>query len=234
MKIIKLLAVINFIILVQVNSKLYSQSDTLDNLLQKHCKEEIREGYKSQMQALIIRLPKNTKWENTAEKVVPNACKREFPGWLLERTMNLGIYGIENQVNPEIIPYLTLLMEVKTVGKKDYQILGSIFEHSLETGINHDEIMEIFSSALEKGYRTEPIYALVVYYIQLRIDKQKHEEAVMEAFSYLKDYKSAVDRDFIFKKIFFSKDINSWKSSEEFLAEFWLNSKGKIKKFSIF
>ncbi|MDH4262563.1 MAG: NlpC/P60 family protein [Spirochaetia bacterium] len=214
----------------------------IKNLLEKYCAESVQESKFKSIRFILQKLPPVTAAEgiDVLEYILPQACFKNYPDWLMDRTINLAVYAYhDGRLKHETLKYMNELIPSMSVGKEDYISYGIILEHLLQTGLDKEYIFDILFRALEGGYTPAGTEALSYYYINNALETKSHIEALDYALNTSKTYKSQ-DRTFILNHIFNpeeEKNSNGKKVNQEQLKteleekidDFWIKHKNKIK-----
>jgi hypothetical protein len=224
-------------------SSLETNSDLkLTSLVEKYCALPIQEGKFKAIKSILQKL--SPKMAEEGEKVLgyilPQACFRNYPDWLMDRTINLSVYAFhDGRLKLETLKYMNELIPSMSVGKEDFISYGIILENLLSVGIEKEYIFDIFNTALNESYNPASAEALIYFYIIDASENKNHRQALNYALGESKLYKSQ-DRMYMLNHLFnpeeekskIIKGANQEKIKaqlEEKLKDFWKKYKGKIK-----
>lgn len=212
-------------------------------LIEKYCPEQLHEKKLRSVKFILQKLPAAayTDGEKVLEYILPQACFRDYPDWLLDRTINLAVYAYhDNRLKPLIIKYMNELLPSMSVGKEDYISYGIIMENLLNTGLEKEYIFDLIYTALDENYGAAGSEALAHFYVMKASEVKNHSQSLQYALNETKSYKSQNDRFYVLNQLFRTEEEKNIKTKagdqKKIMAEleassekFWKQYQHKVK-----
>lgn len=211
-------------------------------LVEKYCPEPLQAGKIRIINAIFMKLSPQMAGEGAIilDDVLPQACFRNYPDWLMDRAINLAVYAYhDGRLQRPTLKYMNELIQSTSVGKVDYISYGMILENLLGAGLEKEYIFDIFHTALDESYNPTDTEALVYFYVKDALENRDHRRALQLALKESKPLRSR-ERTYVLNRLLnteeeitkTAKEANSEKFKEELEEEyrnFWKKNKHKVK-----
>jgi hypothetical protein len=143
--------------------------DDLIPRLLADCPESVANSYAKSLPRFVTALPeKKADPAATLAAVLPRACYLELQDWQLQTALQLGHYGLNQNLKPSTISDLTEVLSWRAMAKESYVRLGRVYERMQKAGVTEEEIAEVFLQAQNSGLLVEQTEAFSAAYASAR------------------------------------------------------------------
>lgn len=153
--------------------------DDLIPRLLADCPESVANSYAKSLPRFVNALPeKKADPAATLAAVLPRACYLELQDWQLQTALQLGHYGLNQNLKPSTISDLTEVLSWRAMAKESYVRLGRVYERMQKAGVTEEEIAEVFLQAQNSGLLVEQTEAFSAAYASARAQGNGHSDAL--------------------------------------------------------